>query len=57
MAMALARLNEIAPDNDVIKHLCAENDRRELFAKMLEKDNFRELEDRIREIYNTEVIC
>ncbi len=57
MAMALARLNEIAPDNDVIRHLCAENDRRELFAKMLEKDNFRELEDRIREIYNTEVIC
>ncbi len=57
MAMALARLNEIAPDNDIIRHLCAENDRRELFAKMLQLDNFRELEDRIREIYNTEVIC
>ncbi len=57
MAMALARLNEIAPDNDIIRHLCAENDRRELFAKMLQLDNFRELEDQIREIYNTEVIC
>lgn len=57
MVMALAKFNEIAPDSDVIRHLCADNDRRESLAKMLGRDDFRELEDKIREIYNTEVIC
>ncbi len=57
MVMTLAKLNEIAPDSDVIRHLCADNDRRESLSKMLGLDNFRELEDKIREIYNTEVIC